>query len=62
MRYITNHINEKSEYKYTICTACYNSSLTINKVYESINKILSLDFEWIIIDDFITPQQIKTTI
>jgi glycosyltransferase involved in cell wall biosynthesis len=54
MRYITNHINEKSEYKYTICTACYNSSLTINKVYESINKILSLDFEWIIIDDFST--------
>jgi glycosyltransferase involved in cell wall biosynthesis len=48
--YTTNKKNNKS-YKFTICTACYNSSKTIHAVYDSIEKLSYTDFEWIVIND-----------
>lgn len=42
----------KSNYRFTIFTACFNSEPFINRLYESLKAQSYTDFEWLIIDDY----------
>ena len=54
MQYITNKLNNEKKYKFSICTPCFNSSKTIELVYQSIKELTYKNFEWIIVNDFST--------
>ena len=41
----------KKQYKFSVCTACFNSEKTLHRVYESLESQTFRDFEWIIIND-----------
>lgn len=42
---------EKSNYTLTVFTPTYNRSYTLTKLYESLARQTSKDFEWIVVDD-----------
>ena len=54
MQYITNKLDNEKKYKFSICTPCFNSSKTIELVYQSIKELTYKNFEWIIVNDFST--------
>ena len=54
MQYITNKLDNEKKYKFSICTPCFNSSSTIELVYQSIKELTYKNFEWIIVNDFST--------
>ena len=54
MQYITNKLNNEKKYKFSICTPCFNSSKTIELVYQSIKELTYKNFEWIVVNDFST--------
>ena len=51
MDYKTNKKNLLQEYKFSLCTACFNSSDTIQRLYDSIEDLNFEDFEWIVVND-----------
>ena len=51
MQYFTNKSDSNKKYKFSICTPCFNSEKTIERVYESIKNLTYKDFEWIIVND-----------
>ena len=40
-----------NKYKFSVCTACFNSEKTLHRVYESLESQTFRDFEWIVIND-----------
>ena len=48
----TNIIDNSKNYKYTVCTACFNSEKTIREVHKSLENITFKNFEWIVINDY----------
>ena len=47
----TNKKNLSKEYRFSICTPCFNSSKTISQVYDSLLQLNIKDFEWIVVND-----------
>lgn len=44
-------MKNKREYKFTVCTPCYNSSQFIERVFISLNNQTYKNFEWYVIND-----------
>jgi glycosyltransferase involved in cell wall biosynthesis len=51
MQYFTNKSDKSKKYKFSICTPCFNSEDTIEKVYESIKNLTYKNFEWVVVND-----------
>ena len=49
---VTSNNNEQDKnYKFSICTPCYNSSDSIEKVFKSLSNLSYKNFQWIVVND-----------
>ena len=47
----SNNNDQDKNYKFSICTPCYNSSDSIEAVFTSLNNLENQNFEWIVVND-----------
>lgn len=48
---ITNFCTPRTDYKFSICTPCFNSSDSIENVFRSLTNLEYQNFQWIVVND-----------
>ena len=48
---ITNFSTARTDYKFSICTPCFNSSDSIRNVFNSLSNLEYKNFQWIVVND-----------